>query len=126
MHYYGDIADTGAMRTGGHYIGDCGDDDPCRPEGVLQEVGMLGDGYLISVEKDIAVGSFRDSIIKLSGKDSIIGRSIVVHGNEINSAARVAQCVIGTTRLEPEHSDAGVLCILSYIFFLCSFVKRSK
>jgi superoxide dismutase, Cu-Zn family len=94
IHLKGNIADTtAASLTGGHFIGNCS--GACRPAGVLQEVGMLNDGKQIISRNNIVSGMFYDSVIKLSGVDSIIGRSVVIHAVLGDSAPRVAQCVIG-------------------------------
>ena len=92
VHTYGDISGPYGMATGGHFIGEC---DECRPANKPQEVGLLNNGTLFTVVDGKAVFSFVETVAKLSGVNSIDGRSIIIHGNSTSASARVAQCVIG-------------------------------
>jgi Cu-Zn family superoxide dismutase len=93
VHDWGNVLSEDASATGPHFVGRCG--GKCRPEGVLQEVGMLQDGKNITASNAIAQGTFVDTVAKLSGPNSIIGRSIVIHGNSSSTGARIAMCVVG-------------------------------
>lgn len=100
VHEFGDLfgGESNALSTGGHFVGDCA---VCRPD-EPQEVGRLGNGtHLISATDDggvsTASGEFVDNTAKLNGVNSIVGRSIVIHGIEGDSGARAAMCVIGGT-----------------------------
>lgn len=100
VHHLGNVVDGNrAMSTGAHFVGDCSVTSPCRPAGVTQEVGYLGDGFLLNstLPSYVASGSFVEKVATLNGIRSIIGRSIVIHGPDLNgvASARMAQCVIG-------------------------------
>jgi Cu/Zn superoxide dismutase len=99
VHVYGDISDPYVMSESGHFIGDC--NGTCRPNvtGMLQEVGYLNNGAPLVVTGINAVATYRfqDSVAKLYGIDSIVGRSIVIHHDGLSPSIRVAQCVIGST-----------------------------
>jgi Cu/Zn superoxide dismutase len=96
VHQRGNVADTvTAMQVQGHFNGSC---SSCRPVGILQEVGNIGDGYRINVASGATrtAGQLVDSVMALSGPRSIIGRSVVVHGKTGDpDVPRAAQCVIG-------------------------------
>jgi Cu-Zn family superoxide dismutase len=92
VHVYGDVSSWDAMATGGHFIGNCAS---CRPDGKLQEAGLLDDGTPLAVTGGAATYTFTETVAKLRGENSIIGRAVVVHGNNASSGARVAQGVIG-------------------------------
>ena len=92
VHTWGDISSPTAAATGGHFIGTC---DDCRPSGQPQEVGLLDDGVPLQATGGRAAGYFRERVAKLAGGNSIVGRSIVVHGDGVDAGVRVGQCVIG-------------------------------
>jgi Cu/Zn superoxide dismutase len=97
VHVLGDVSSADATATLGHFVGDC---DACRPNGVAQEVGMLGDGHLMVRDpiSAMARGYFVDKVIRLGGDNSIVGRSVVAHAAGDESGRRIAQCVIGIGR----------------------------
>ena len=78
----------------------------CRPGASLQQIGLLFDGGGILADANgNAVMSQFDGVVSLQGVQSIIGRSIVVHGTVSNSATMVAQvCCVWTS----------VCCVCSY------------
>jgi Cu/Zn superoxide dismutase len=94
VHMYGDVSSVDAMATGGHFIGDC---NGCRPSGQLQEVGLLNNGVPLNVTSPTTptLFTFTETVAKLRGNNTILGRSVVIHGDGVNSGTRVAQCVIG-------------------------------
>lgn len=95
VHTLGNIALKSGSSVCGHFIGDC---DKCRPDDVLQEIGMIGDGSELSVNAPggVAEGSYNDSSIRISrGINSILGRSLIIHGIYDDPNPRAAQCVIG-------------------------------
>ena len=47
----------------------------------------------------MATGTFADTPAMLDGVDSILGRTLIVHGNTSDPTGRVAQCVLGTSLL---------------------------
>lgn len=98
VHQAGDISSNTASATLGHFIGTCPFfNSTCRVNATEKEVGNIDNGApLIADSNGNAARSwFTDSVLKLSGADSILGRSIVIHGNSGSATVRVAQCVIG-------------------------------
>lgn len=95
IHDFGDLAaGSYGQYTGGHFIGTV----PAE----RQEVGLIGDGAKIVADAGgFSFGSINDKYMELEGKNSILGRSIVIHGTATNSSARVAMCVIGRSSLTP-------------------------
>lgn len=61
--------------------------------GAKQEVGYLNNGKGIVSSGSRAAGVYLDHVARLTGPNSIIGRSIVIHHPD--TGARIAQCVIG-------------------------------
>lgn len=92
VHTYGDISNATGLATTGHFVGNC---TACRPVGQLQEAGLLNNGLPFTAVDGNASFVFTETVAKLSGTNSIIGRAIIIHGMPGNSAIRVAQCVIG-------------------------------
>jgi Cu/Zn superoxide dismutase len=90
IHSFGDLMDYQfALSTGPHFVGSA-----TLPD----EVGRIKNNTGISSDKfGYSNGIFEDARLKLNGIDSIIGRSLVIHSN-IDSAARIAFCVIGILR----------------------------
>ena len=89
VHTFGDISE-GCASTGGHY----------NPRGVEFDDGNAGGyiGNLGNIEADaygVAKFDITYTNLDLSGDQSILSRSIVVHGEE-NGGPRVACGVIGT------------------------------
>lgn len=103
VHTWGDLRGTDGQSVGGHFVGlGC---DACRASGnptTENEVGLLNDGQPLVDEGSGAFSAdYVDPIIKLRGRNSIIGRSLVVHGIAGDSGARAGQCVIGRTDAAP-------------------------
>ena len=94
VHVYGDISDPVGNAVTGHFVGVC---NSCRPAGAAQEVGLLNNGSVVVATGNTLSYSYTDYVIALSGVNSIVGRSVVVHGNGTTAGAltRIAQCVIG-------------------------------
>ena len=66
-------------------------------------MGLLDDGTPLTVVENTAGYTFIESVAKLSGPNSVIGRSVIIHGDGVNPLARAAQCVIGiVSEAEPE------------------------
>eukprot|EP00004_Rigifila_ramosa_P015943 TRINITY_DN3746_c0_g1_i2.p1 TRINITY_DN3746_c0_g1~~TRINITY_DN3746_c0_g1_i2.p1 ORF type:complete len:1335 (+),score=253.87 TRINITY_DN3746_c0_g1_i2:87-4007(+) len=73
-----------------------GSPTPGRPVGP-DEVGSLGNGLMLSASSTgVATGTFVDAYISLMGRNTVIGRSIVVALG--NSSSLVSQCVISEWR----------------------------
>ena len=94
VHTYGDVSSATGAAAGGHFKGDC---DNCRPgwPASLQEVGLLDNGTALTSVGGRASMWFVEGVAKLSGVNSILGRSMIIHGNNGSSSVRVAECVIG-------------------------------
>lgn len=76
IHEFGDLTSEDCMATGGHF-------NPTNkkhgaPEDEDRHVGDLGN--LVANDDGKAEIKMTDSVISLNGKDSIIGRAIIVHG----------------------------------------------
>ena len=112
VHMYGDISSPTAAATGGHFIGDC---VSCRPTGILQEVGMLNNGQLLVVNGSSVSLNFIETVAKFNGVNSIIGRSVVIHGTPADASVRAAQCVIGRWT-EPTGAPPGKGWWWAYVF----------
>ena len=114
VHQRGNVADSAAaMAVQGHFNGSC---TSCRPAGVLQEVGMIGDGYRINVDSGATrtAGQLVDSVMMLSGPRSIVGRSAVIHGSSSDpNVPRAAQCVIGIDAPAPAPDTPSFLSSLT-------------
>lgn len=97
VHEWGDISSADATATGAHFRGTCNDTTPpCREgEGVAAEIGNIDDGAPLVPLFGESYGSFVDANLPLNGPDSIVGRSVVVHGLGTDGAIRVGQGVIG-------------------------------
>jgi hypothetical protein len=96
VHTYGDVTDPSGLRTGGHFVGIC---NSCRPSSVAQEVGLLDNGTPLTVTGSSTTYSFVETVAKLRGPNTIVGRGVVIHGNGNGTSAgagvRIAQCAIG-------------------------------
>jgi len=103
VHQWGDLIGLDdALSTSGHFIGS----HFLRPMCTLQEVGNINNGapLVVSATGSAITGTFTDGVLELSGSNSIIGRSIVIHDAAVN-ANRIAYCVIGVkaeTAVDPE------------------------
>jgi superoxide dismutase, Cu-Zn family len=102
IHQYGDCSAPDGTSTGGHF-------NPTNkmhgsPEAEERHVGDLGN--LIADDNGKAHYERLDKVISLNGKNSIIGRGIIVHAGEDdfvtqptgNAGARVADGVIGIAK----------------------------
>lgn len=108
VHTWGNIEASDGSSVGGHFVGDCVATD-CRPGTDPEEVGNLWDGAGIDAGGGgRAVGMQLDSVIVLEGSRSVLGRSIVVHGEVGDTSIRVGQCVIGEGAVV-----AGTDCVYS-------------
>ncbi len=99
IHEFGDVdCDTGVC-TGGHY--NPTGSDHGGPDSSVRHAGDLGN--LVADENGNAVYRRVDSMVKLGGFHSVIGRAIIVHSGEDdlqtqptgNAGSRVAYGVIG-------------------------------
>jgi len=102
VHALGNIGDC--ADTKGHYNPD--NFDHGAPKDTIRHVGDLGN---IDFSQNVSIFKYNDSIIKLNGPRSIIGRSFVIHerqddmgtGNMFdskttgNAGPRIACCVVG-------------------------------
>lgn len=106
VHRAGDLTGPGAAATLGHFIGNT-TGFPAN-NSTRTEVGQLGDNMVIRANaKGVVSTSFVDRWAKLSGGvNSIVGRSLVIHGDGMSDAARVAKCVIGIKRETPSSTPA--------------------
>lgn len=99
VHEHGDCSAHDASSAGGHF-------NPTNkkhggPGNPDRHVGDMGN--VVANEKGIAHYERVDELIKLSGPDSIIGRSVVIHADEDdmvtqptgNSGARIGCGVVG-------------------------------
>lgn len=123
IHNYGDVTpNSQGSMTGGHFIGeDLSDNSEGEQKWLTEggEVGYIGNGSpypkgpasVISADSSgVSVGEVMDDYISLSGPNSVIGRSIIIHGMRLNSvgnwvAGRAAMCTIG--RANPESASVG-------------------
>lgn len=87
----GSLHSTDGNATGPHFPGDCNFANPCRPDDSSEQTqGYIGNGFKIMSSGGQAMGMFTDDVIEFRGVNSIIGRSIIVHGDGMDSAARVS------------------------------------
>lgn len=96
MHVLGDISqDYDAQSVTGHFVGaGVSRGPPCTKD--CNEVGMIGGDAKITADgSGRSTGQLLDEFIRLNGVNSIVGRSIVIHGIEGNTGARAAWCVVG-------------------------------
>lgn len=138
IHVYGDTYGEDGRSTGNHFQGTC---DECRTFPNPFEVGYIGDGEFVVAMNDtqaLAYGTITDTELKLNGENSVIGRSIIVHGDGVDPAIRVSQGIIGrieeslnetaseppvifegVCRFEPTHNDDS-LDVAGHVTFLRS------
>ena len=92
VHTWGDVTSGDGNSVGGHFVGNCSVTEPCRPSG-LQEVGNLFDGAgLVASVAGVSEGMRLDGVIRLDGGvDSIVGRSLIIHGDGVSSGTRVGE-----------------------------------
>ncbi|CAF1014940.1 unnamed protein product [Adineta steineri] len=77
IHEFGDTT-NGCTSAGAHYNPD--NNDHAGPQDVLRHIGDLGN--IVGGSGNVAKFNFKDSVIKLTGPHSIVGRSVVVHEKE--------------------------------------------
>lgn len=113
VHQSGDLSE-GCSSAGGHFNPQSTKHGAYSDPASQRHVGDLKS--LNAQRNGVAVGESKDLLINLSGKESVIGRAIVVHagqddlgrggdaGSEAsgNAGARVACCVIGLAEDKPE------------------------
>jgi superoxide dismutase, Cu-Zn family len=123
VHEFGDLTDTKDLLTlGAHYNPHHAPHGPRQASEKMRHVGDLGN---ISADaKGVACFKFYDHLIKLSGRHSILGRSLVVHvgrddlgrGNAPDShttghsGARMAAAVIGIKHTGALSQQAHAQC----------------
>ncbi|CAF0875410.1 unnamed protein product [Didymodactylos carnosus] len=107
IHEFGDTT-NGCTSAGAHFNPD--KNDHAGPQDKLRHVGDLGN--IEGGSGNVAKFSFKDSIIKLNGSNSIVGRCVVLHEKEDdlgkggnseslktgNAGGRVACGVIGVKK----------------------------
>ena len=99
VHEFGDVDCANGVCTGGHY--NPTDSEHGGPDSDVRHVGDLGN--LVADENGKAVYRRVDSMVKLGGYHSVIGRGLIVHSgpDDLESqptgdaGARVAYGVIG-------------------------------
>lgn len=102
IHEFGDCSAANGTSAGGHFNPD--GHEHGSPMGDSRHVGDLGN--ITADEQGVAKLTHLDKHLKFSGKNSIIGRSIIVHADEDdlksqptgNAGARVACGVIGVQK----------------------------
>ena len=102
VHEYGDCSDPTGKSAGGHFNPE--NKDHGAPWDIDRHVGDLGN--VTADENGMAHLEMIDTVISLNGKNSIIGRGIIVHAGEDdlvtqptgNAGARVACGVIGIAK----------------------------
>lgn len=114
VHDFGNLFSLDGNSVGGHFIGTC---NGCRSPPFLSEVGDLSGGNDPAAPRAMVVGAdgctntsalnFADSVIKLNGPNSIIGRAIVIHGVGNSATARAAWCAIGRNDLGAVEAASG-------------------
>ncbi|KNC50695.1 superoxide dismutase [Thecamonas trahens ATCC 50062] len=99
VHTYGDVTVTSGKGAGGHW-NPHNKTHGCYPStdrhaGDVGDISVSGGTYTFP-------GSFERDLLELSGVNSVIGRSLVIHANTDSctgtagdAGARLAQCVIG-------------------------------
>ncbi|VEL19400.1 unnamed protein product [Protopolystoma xenopodis] len=125
IHNYGDLSQD-CFTAGDHY-------NPFSLDhgALTDENKHLGDlGNIKADNQGVAVVQICDSQLSLSGKYSVLGRTIVVHkdpddlgrGAESskttgNSGARLACCIIGTGTLPSSSSRTSTMSYLFFVYF---------
>ena len=91
VHTWGNIAVPTGSGVSSHYVGGC-NVTMCRPGASLQEVGYLFDGVgVTAAEYKTSFAQRFDGVVSLQGPLSIVGRSVIVHGNSASTTPFVAQ-----------------------------------
>ena len=104
VHEFGDLSDLKEGKsTGGHFSPGGHDHGKPSNEAAERHIGDLGN--ITAGENGVANVDITDDVIDLHGKNSIVGRGIVVHAKEDdfgqptgNAGARVAIGVIGLAK----------------------------
>ena len=78
IHQYGDCTDPEGKSAGGHYNPE--NVEHGGPDDLVRHVGDLGN--LEAGEEGMAKYERTDTVIRLNGKHSIIGRAVIVHAGE--------------------------------------------
>lgn len=79
VHEFGDLRDRAAGNSAGGHFSPLGHQHG-RPDADVRHVGDLGN--VRADEQGVAHVDIRDTVIKLSGADSVLGRCLVVHAGE--------------------------------------------
>lgn len=85
VHEHEAVAGKDCMATGGHY----------SPSGSSAAWNLAGRNQDLPNRKKVQE-VYTDKVVQLSGTNSIIGRSIVIHGNKITGGKRIACATILT------------------------------
>ena len=107
VHQWGDIsAAEDASSTGGHFVGLVSENT------VGGEIGHIGPDSLIKTQISGTAqhhrGYIEDEELVFHGPNSIIGRSIVIHGKSAqDTSSRVAHCVIGAIESSSDSTDTA-------------------
>jgi len=120
IHQFGDISSPDGSSAGSHYVGNGNSTHGCS-DNSTRHAGDLGN---FEVNSQIIYETRLDSVIKLSGKHSIIGRGVVLHSNTDdctgasgNAGIRLAYGVIGISSpaIDSEGDDSveSATCILT-------------
>jgi Cu-Zn family superoxide dismutase len=104
IHQYGDLSDMQAGKSAGDHFNPAGHQHG-RPDAPERHAGDLGN---VEADEDgVATIQMRDSMIRLNGPQSILGRSVVVHAAEDkftqpsgDAGDRIALGVIGIANPE--------------------------
>ncbi len=104
IHQYGDAREEDATSAGGHFNPE--NQSHSAPSAQKRHVGDLGN--IVAVDNETAHYEIVDTLISLTGKHSIIGRSVIIHSGEDdfttqptgNAGARVGMGIIGIANPE--------------------------
>ncbi|XP_053609372.1 uncharacterized protein LOC128674660 [Plodia interpunctella] len=132
IHELGDI--TTCDTTGAHFNPD--DTDHGGQNHTTRHVGDLGNVEFVGGEIPVATVNILDPLISLTGRNSILGRALVLHereddlgqgGHELslstgNAGARVACAVIGILTPEEPWNAAGIGAPSLYVLFTVVFL----
>ena len=101
IHEYGDLRDNNGSFAGGHF--NPFERNHGKPSDIERHVGDLGN--ITANSNGIVKSEFIDEYITLYGKNSVLGRAVIIHqhqddfkGESGNAGARVAAGVISLTK----------------------------